>query len=191
MARPTSMLLRRDQGRPAQASRTLRRLAIGGLGAAGGVELEGPGEDGGGNVERLDLEVFGVAGFASRPTGNAEALVGVVGQRGHRVVVAVRDPETAIAAGADQLAGGEVMIYTAQTSIKITADGEVWISRKDGALERVATESHVHGPGALTNGGGAVVGVTGAAIANPGTTPGEATRADAGLSPTLKAEATP
>lgn len=183
MARPTSKLLRRDQGRQAQASRTLRRLAIGGLDADGGVEVDGPGEDGAGNVERLALEVFGVAGFAARPTGNAEALVGVVGQRGHRVVVAVRDPETARAAGADGLAAGEVMVYTAKTAIRITADGEVWISRTDGVLERVATESHVHGGGTLSNGGGTVTGTTGTAAANP--------IGGAGLSPTLKAEAKP
>jgi phage gp45-like len=183
MARPTTKTLRRDQGRPAQAARTLRRLAIAGLGDAGGVELDGPGEDGDGNVERLALEVFGVAGFASRPTGNAEALVGVVGQRGHRVVVAVRDPETARAAGADGLAAGEVMVYTAKTAIRITADGEVWISRTDGALERVATESHVHGGGTLSNGGGTVTGTTGTATANP--------IGGAGLSPTVKVEAKP
>lgn len=183
MARPTSKNLRRAQGRQAQASRTLRRLAIGGLNADGGVEVDGPGEDGDGNVERLTLEVFGVAGFASRPTGNAEALVGVVGERGHRVMVAVRDPETARAAGADGLSAGEVMVYTATTAIRITADGEVWITRKDGALERVATESHVHGAGTLANGGGAVTGATGIATANP--------IGGAGLSPTLKAEAKP
>lgn len=182
MARPTSKRLRRDQGRQAQDSRTLRRLAIGGLGDDGGVEVDG-GEDGDGNVEQLALEVFGVAGFASRPTGNAEAIVGVIGQRGHRVVVAVRDPETARAAGADGLAAGEVMVYTATTAIRITADGEVWISRKDGALERVATESHVHAGGTLTNGGGAVTGTTGAATADPIT--------GAGVSPTVKVEAVP
>lgn len=195
MARPTAALLRRDQRRPAQASRVLRRLAIKGI-TDDGVELAGPGEDGDGNVERFGLEVFGVAGFVSRPTGNAEAVVATVGgPRGHQVVLAVRDPEAARAAGVEALPRGEVAMYAYGTAIKIDTNGEVWIARKGAEIERVATESHVHaGTGNLANGGGPVTGYTGKAIANPGgpvPTVGSPVDLGVGLSPVLKAQGKP
>lgn len=192
MARPNAMLLRRDQSRPAQSARPIRRMVIQGV-TDDGVELGGPGEDGDGNVERFGLEVFGVAGFVSRPTGNAEAVIATVGgQRGHQVVIAVRDPAAARAAGVDNLPGGEVAVYAGGTALKIDANGDVWIARKGKELERVATESHVHTAGLYVTGAGAVTGVSGPAAPNPGTAPThDPAKTGWGLSPVLRAQGKP
>jgi hypothetical protein len=113
------------------------------------------GQDAAGNVDGDEgIETFGVAGFASRPNGDPEAIVIRVGGSGHRVIVATRDVAMQ-AAGVGDLAAGEVAIFTDRAFLKITADGEILLSKPGGiAPERICTESHIHtsaAPGSPTS----------------------------------------
>jgi hypothetical protein len=163
----------------------IRRMAI--ESSAGLLWGVAGGEDAGGNIERDTVEVFGVAGVTSRPAGDAEMIVVTVGLRGgHTVGIAVRDPSMS---AAGDLEADEVAIQTTKTFVKITAEGEVLIGRPDSTFERVATESHVHGPGDYANSGGPLTPgtVSGHALRNPGTTPLETDRLGLGLTADLKA----
>lgn len=148
------------------------------------------GEDAGGNLERDELEVFGIPGITSRPAGDAEAIVVAVGGRGHTVIVATRAPSMSAGVAEDD---DEIAISTSKRFVRITAAGEVLIGAPDGTFERVVTESHVHGAGTFASipgtAGGPLVtgGISGRAVANPGTTLGETDRFGRGLAADLKA----
>ena len=185
MARPNRARLRRDQRRPAQAYRSPRRLPIVG-GDVQALALEG-GAGLGTDSESVTPEVFGVAGVWSRPDGSPEAIVVAIGGDGHDCIVATRDHAWALASGAADMPPGEVWIANSKAFVRIRANGDIELGRPDGTFEKLATESHVHnaatGTTPLANGGGAVAGITGPAIASLApATPGR------GLAAKVKAE---
>jgi len=135
--------------------------------AAGARWVVTGGEDADGNVETDELEVFGVAGVASRPAGEIDVMVLRVGGGGHAVIVGSCNRSTMLSALGADLAADEIAVYNTKSFVRITADGDVLIGRADGTFERVATESHVHGPGTFANSGGAVTGLSGGAAGAP------------------------
>ena len=183
--RATIATLRARAQRPeAEFVGQIRRMAI--ASTTGALSTTAGGEDPYGNTEREDgVEVFGVAGVRSRPSARGEAIAVRVGGRGHTVIVATRDRSME---SAGDLAEAELAIETSNAFVLIKANGDILIGRPDGAFERVVTESHGHGPGVMTTGGGPVTGVTGKALVNPGTTPGETTLVGRGLAAVAKAE---
>lgn len=178
MARPTRALLRRASRNPARAARSSRRLPASGV-EVGSWELGG-GEDGEGNQEQPTAETFGVAGVSSRPTGAPEAVLIRVGGDGHDVIVGTRDHSWAVAVRATGMDAGETWIHTDKAFVRIRANGDIEIGRPDGSFEAVATASHVHAGGALTNSGGPVTGFSGGAIPDP--------TSGAGIAAKVKAE---
>lgn len=164
---------------------SIRRMLL--AGSEGALATVAGGADADGNEDREDgVEVFGVAGVRSRVTARGEAIVVRVGGRGgHTVVVATRDRGMEAAGDLDE---DEIAIETSRAFLVIKASGDILIGRPDGVFEKVATESHVHLPGTFANGGGAVVGTSGKAVANPGTAPGEATLSGRGVAATAHVE---
>lgn len=109
----------------------LRRMSIGSASALEWV-LEGY-EDADQNREIESAEVFGVAGFASRPADNdrAEAIVGYLGgDPTAPVLLATRDADAvkAFEAAAGELGKGETAIFTSSGAhVHIDAAGNVHV----------------------------------------------------------------
>lgn len=101
----------------------------------------------GDETERDDLDVFQGIGFASRPPDGAaaECVAVAVNARDHHVIVATRDASTTQAVIAEvQLEMDETVVFTSNSIVKITADGEVMLGRIGGDFKRVALEGHTH-----------------------------------------------
>jgi phage gp45-like len=98
------------------------------------------GYDDGDNVEQIDAEAFTGAGFASRPTGQGEAIVCRVGAAsGHPVIVATRDQSWSAALG--DLEPGESAMFNGASVVRIKADGSITIGSIDGEAVPLATKA--------------------------------------------------
>lgn len=143
----------------ARAAGAVRRMAIRltarALWQLAGYEIDG-------DAEVVQAEPFGGIGLHARPPSSSkpEAIVLMVGDAKHPVIVAVRDEKTrASIAGA--LQEDETMLFNSAAFVHVKSDGTIEARTPGGTAKRLATlddvmtirnqlHRHTHGPGEFT-----------------------------------------
>ncbi len=97
-------------------------------------------EDGEGNLEENEAEVFSGIGFYSRPHGDDRAevlLLNVEGEANHPVIIATRSQDGIKRLGT--INADETVIFTSQAEVRILNDGTIHARSIDGTAAPVAT----------------------------------------------------